>query len=191
MPSSLTVNHSSALVYSTRPRVSVYGTGGYRIKFSGFSWRHGYTRYWVARKGAPYYQVRLRGRICLPPSAPTPFNRLFRQAAALSLPRLHVTPGASTGILTCSAIGVAIRLGLRARLTLIRLTLIRKPWSFGERVSHPLYRYLYLHLLFHTLQNGSRHAFNAGWNAPLPMYAHPKASAGHLCPIIIHAKPLD
>ena len=27
LPSSLTVNHPSALVYSTRPRVSVYGTG--------------------------------------------------------------------------------------------------------------------------------------------------------------------
>ena len=27
LPSSLTVNHSSALVYSTRPPVSVYGTG--------------------------------------------------------------------------------------------------------------------------------------------------------------------
>ena len=31
LPSSLTVNHSSALVYSTRLRVSVYGTGTYRI----------------------------------------------------------------------------------------------------------------------------------------------------------------
>ena len=27
LPSSLTVNHSSASVFSTRPRVSVYGTG--------------------------------------------------------------------------------------------------------------------------------------------------------------------
>ena len=36
LPSSLTVNHSSALVYSTRLRVSVCGTGTTRIKFSGF-----------------------------------------------------------------------------------------------------------------------------------------------------------
>ena len=68
--------------------------------------------------------------------------------AALSLLRLHITPGGSNGILTVSAIGCAVRLPLRARLTLIRLALIRKPWSFGEGVSDPLYRYLYLHLLF-------------------------------------------
>ena len=53
------------------------------------------------------------------------------------------------------------------------------------------YRYLYLHLLFHTLQQGSRLTFNAEWNAPLPMFTHPKASVEYLCPIIIHAKLLD
>ena len=89
--------------------------------------------------------------------------------AALSLLRLHVTPEGSNGILTVSAIGIAVRLSLRTRLTLIRLALIRKPWSCGEQVSHLLYRYLYLHLLFHTLQNTSRYAFNAEWNAPLPI----------------------
>ena len=47
--------------------------------------------------------------------------------AALSLLRLHVTPEGSTGILTGSAIGLAVRLSLRTRLTLIRLALIRKP----------------------------------------------------------------
>ena len=73
-------------------------------------------------------------------------------------------------MLTRSAIGVAARLSLRSRLTLIRLALIRKPWSFGEGVSRPLYRYLYLHLLFQTLQRGSRLAFDADWNAPLPIY---------------------
>ena len=36
LPSSLTVNHPSALVYSTRPRVSVYGTGALRICLAGF-----------------------------------------------------------------------------------------------------------------------------------------------------------
>ena len=97
---------------------------------------------------ALYYQVRLSGRICLPQSTSTPFNQLFRQLAVLSLLRLHITHMISMGILTHSAIAYAIRLPLRARLTLIRLALIRKPWSFGEGVSDPLYRYLYLHLLF-------------------------------------------
>ena len=47
LPSSLTVNHSSALVYSTRLRVSVCGTGTLKIKFSGFSWEYAYTHYWI------------------------------------------------------------------------------------------------------------------------------------------------
>ena len=94
-------------------------------------------------------------------------------------------------MLTRSSIGLAARLSLRTRLTLIRLALIRKPWSFGEGVSRPLYRYLYLHLPFHTLQRASMRAFYAEWNAPLPTLACPTASATRLYPIIIHAPPLD
>ena len=129
LPSSLTVNLSSALVYSTRLRVSVWSTGAGTdmIKFSGFSWKYDYARCWIVPKDAPYSQVRLRHRICLAPSTPTPFNRLFRQPAALSRLRPHVTHVGSTGILTGSAIGLAVRLSLRTRLTLIRLALIRKP----------------------------------------------------------------
>ena len=66
------------------------------------------------------------------------------------------------------SIDYAVRLRLRSRLTLIRLALIRKPWSFGVRVSHPHYRYLCLHLLFQTLQHVLQHTFSADWNAPLP-----------------------
>ena len=124
-------------------------------------------------------------------SAPTPFNHLFRQMAGLSLFRLHITLYASKGILTFSSIGLAFRLILRTRLTLIRLALIRNPQSSGEGVSRPLYRYLYLHLLFQTLQNASRRTFDADWNAPLPIHKDPGASAVHLYPIIIHAGSLD
>ena len=169
LPSSLTVNHPSASVYSTRPRVSVYGTGGRVLKFSGFSRQHDYQRCRIAPKGAPYCQGRLSARTCLRGSAPTPFNRLFRQAAAVPLLRPRITHTASNGMLTVSAIGLAQRLILRTRLTLGRLTLPRKPWSCGGGASHPPYRYLYLHLPFHTLQSASRHAFDAEWNAPLPI----------------------
>ena len=72
-------------------------------------------------------------------------------------------------MLTVSSIGYALRLPLRSRLTLIRLALIRNPWSCGEGVSRPLCRYLYLHLLFRLLQRGSRHAFSGYRNAPLPI----------------------
>ena len=161
MPSSLTVIHPSASVYSTRPRVSVYGTGAVRVVRSGFSRRHAYPRYRPPQKGRAYYQVRIGGRICLTSSTPTPFNRPFRRTAAVSLPRPRVAPHGSDGIFTVSAIGIATRLSLRARLTLIRLALIRKPWSCGGGVSRPPYRYLYLHLLFQMLQHPSRDTFNA------------------------------
>ena len=67
------------------------------------------------------------------------------------------------------SIGLALRLILRTRLTLNRLSLFRKPWSSGGKVSHLPYRYLCLHLLFQTLQRASRPAFGADWNAPLPI----------------------
>ena len=66
------------------------------------------------------------------------------------------------------SIGVASRLALRSRLTLIRLALIRNPWSSGVGVSRPHYRYLFLHLLFRLLQQGSRLTFCGYRNAPLP-----------------------
>ena len=67
------------------------------------------------------------------------------------------------------AIGGPLRESLRSRLTLIRLALIRNPWSFGGRVSRPPYRYLFLHLLLRPLQQGSRLTFNDDRNAPLPI----------------------
>ena len=158
--------------------------------FRGFSREHDYLCYLVAR-GRPV----LSGSTVTAdlPTMPlsTPFNLLFRQQARVSLLRLLVTPYHSNGILTVSAIGYAVRLRLRARLTLIRLALIRNPWSFGERGSRPLYRSFYLHLLFHHLQHSSRKTFCGSWNAPLPIVADSTASVNGLCPIIIHAELLD
>ena len=45
---------------------------------------------------------------------------------------------------------------LRGRLTLLRLTLSRNPWSFGEGVSHPLYGYSCQHSHFRYLQDPSQ-----------------------------------
>ena len=144
-------------------------------------------------RASTQYTVRFDSSADLPTlSTSTPFNRLFRQSAGLSLFRLHITLYASKGILTFSSIGIAVRLSLRSRLTLIRLALIRNPQSSGEGVSRPLYRYLYLHLLFQTLQSALQHSFNADWNAPLPpLFLRPMASVVCLYPIIIHAPPLD
>ena len=150
--------------------MSVCSTGTYRFKFSGFSWKSDYVHIHSA-EALWYYQVQLKARICLCLSTSTLFNELFRQFAGLSLLRPHITSISSTGILTCSSIGFAIRLYLRPRLTLNRLALFRKPQSSGEGVSHPLYRYLYLHLLFLTLQHRLSYTFNADKNAPLPLYS--------------------
>ena len=63
------------------------------------------------------FRFQLGAWICLRTSLPTPFNLLFRQQAAVSLLRHHVAPYGSHGILTVSAIGLAVRLSLRTRLT--------------------------------------------------------------------------
>ena len=145
----------------------------------------------ASRERSAYCQVRLSRRTSLPRSTPTPFNRLFRQPAGLPLLRPRVTPWGSDGIFTVSSIGVAVRLSLRSRLTLIRLALIRRPWSFGGGGSRPPYRYSYLHLPFHALQSPSPGGLRRTWNAPLPRLAASAASARGLCPIIIHARSLD
>ena len=161
MPNSLTVNHSSALVCSTQLRVSVYGTGTLSIQrladFLGSLITH------ISDCASTLGTVGflLYRRICLPVLTHTAFNHLFRQMAVVSLLRPHITHISSTGILTRSSIGLAVRRNLRARLTLIRLALIRKPESFGVQVSHLHYRYLYLHLLFYTLQQKLSFTFNA------------------------------
>ena len=157
---------------------------------SGFSWEPDYHRYSIAR-GLSILSASARWADLPTRRLPTSFNLRFRRQAGVSLLRLHIAPISSNGIFTVSSIGCAVRLRLRARLTLIRLALIRKPWSFGGGVSRPPYRYSYLHLLFHALQQGSSLIFDAAWNAPLPCLATSTASADRLCPIIIHARSLD
>ena len=71
-------------------------------------------------------------------------------------------------------IDYAFRPHLRGRLTLRRLALRRNPWTFGERVSHPLCRYSCQHSHFRYLQPASRLTFTGLRNAPLPRAcAHP------------------
>ena len=81
----------------------------------------------LVRRPLRTVRFQLKRWICLPLSLPTPFNLLFRQEAAVSLLRRRVARHVSDGILTVSSIGLALRLILRTRLTLNRLTLFRKP----------------------------------------------------------------
>ena len=73
-------------------------------------------------------------------------------------------------------IDYALRPRLRVRLTLRGLALRRNPWSFGDRASHPVYRYSCLHSHFRYLHAPLPGRFTGLRNAPLPHAhsAHPK-----------------
>ena len=97
--------------------MSVCGTGAAWVKLSGFSREYDYPHYWILPKKTPYCQVQLGRWICLPSSTPTLFNEPFRRLAEVSLLRLRIAPKGSHGMLTVSAIALAVRLRLRTRLT--------------------------------------------------------------------------
>jgi hypothetical protein len=78
-----------------------------------------------------------------------------------------VTP-ARLGNIHPIPIDYGFRPRLRGRLTLRGLTLRRNPWTFGDRVSHSVYRYSCQHSHLPYLQHCSRNTFNGLGNAPLP-----------------------
>ncbi len=80
-----------------------------------------------------------------PPDQSNKIERHSQSVTAIRPTNINVVP-----------IDYAFRPRLRGRLTLLRLTLSRNPWSFGEGVSHPLYRYSCQHSHFRYLQQSSR-----------------------------------
>ena len=79
---------------------------------------------------------------------------------------------------------------LRGRLTLLRLTLSRNPWSFGERVSHPLYRYSCQHSHFRYLQEPSRVSLHrlTERSATTPLQEESSASVHGFSPVTFSAQ---
>ena len=69
------------------------------------------------------------------------------QSDKIELPSRSVTTSRPRNI-NLVPIDYAFRPRLRGRLTLLRLALSRNPWTFGERVSHPLCRYSCQHSHF-------------------------------------------
>ena len=63
-------------------------------------------------------------------------------------------------------IDYAFRPRLRGRLTLLRLALSRNPWTFGDRVSHPVCRYSCQHSRFRSLHRMPHGP--ASQSAPVP-----------------------
>ena len=159
------MNLSSTFGYSPRPPVSVSGTGACGLQLSGFS-----------REPAPRDSPLGRGLAVLsglgtpgdfPPGArPTSLQRALPSARTRFAPPSPPRSRSRRRNLQRLPIGLAPRLSLRPRLTLIRLALIRNPWSSGGRVSRPPSRYLCLHLLFHPLQHPSRGTFDGDGMLP-------------------------
>ena len=110
LPSSFNIVLSSALVFSTCPPVSVWGT---------------------------VYMVEL-----FPGTASLPLQSNKKEPLTRSVTTTRY------GNINPFPIDYAFLPRLRGRLTLLRLTLSRKPWTFGERVSHSLYRYSCQHSHF-------------------------------------------
>ena len=167
LPSSLATDHSSAFGFSPRPPVSVSGTGRQWRSLEVFLGSMVTTAV-RSPEGPRYYHVRDRPGD-LPPRLPYTLQRTLPSVRGSFTPPSLLRTTAGCWNVDQLSIAFALRLMLRPRLTLNRLSLFRKPWSFGEKVSHLLYRYLCLHLLFQTLQHASRRAFCAVWNAPLPV----------------------
>ena len=155
-------------------------------------------RPWLPRNGAPFFRsyggnlpssfnivlssalvcstsppVSVSGTVLMPalfpgtPSLPTQSDKHGQLTAFVTLGRpwnINQVP-----------IGYGFRPHLRGRLTLRGLALRRNPWTFGERVSHPLCRYSCQHSHFRYLQQTSRSTFAGLRNAPLPCAcAHPQ-----------------
>ena len=101
LPSSFAGHHSSALGFSPRLPVSVYGTVSVSDPHRGFSRQHGVSDFVARRPRDHALAFGMEERIYLPPP-PTRFNPHFQSWAHLSF---CVTPGSTphggTGMLTC------------------------------------------------------------------------------------------
>ncbi len=162
--------------------MSVCGTGLHRLELSGFSWEHGYLRYRRARRLAVLSGLGRPGGFAYRTYTYPLQPRIPSRGGSFTSPSPHRSNEGYWNV-DQLPIGIALRLSLRSRLTLIRLALIRKPWSIGVRVSRPHYRYLCLHLLFQTLQGPSQAPFAAVGMLPyLPCKHGTGASAAHLMP---------
>ena len=146
---------------------------------SGFSREPVYILFALCMHAA-YFQVPLKGWICLPLSSRTPFNRLFRQPAGLSLLRPHIAPASSNGILTVSSICYPDPINVDQE------TLVFRRGGFSPPLS-----LLIPTFAFPNTPTGIDPDLLRLWNAPLPSITRSTASVNALCPIIIHARSLD
>ena len=161
---------------------------------SGFSREHVSARCPLAPGGSRYCRVSAARRICLPDVKPTSLQRAIPSARGVSTSPSPRRPRAGCRNLDRLSIGIAVRLTLRPRLTLIRLALIRNPWSYGGGGFTPPLSLLIPTFAFQVPPEGLAPRLRRLPECSptdAPIRGHPTASAAGLCPIIIHAGPLD
>ena len=154
LPSSLTRGLSSALEFSSGPPVSVCGTSVNNNRVRSFSWKHGIGE---LLGDCPLHRTsETRDDVCrcrVLSSLPTCLNRKTSHPAHLTF---SVPTDAQTRHWRCRNINLlsidyAFRPRLRSRLTRGGKSWPRKPWAYGERVSHTFCRYSCQHLLLKSL----------------------------------------
>ena len=101
LPSSLAADHSSALGYSPRLPVSVYGTGCINLKLRSFSRESVTGHYLFSLAASEYCRGSAQLRIYQKLSTPTHFNPNIRHRANLSPLRPSIAIYTGTRILTC------------------------------------------------------------------------------------------
>ena len=165
--------HSSTLGCSPPPPVSVYGTGRHALDGSAVFlqvWLPGLSR----RANAPR-TVGFRSPYGLQRGIPSP--------RACVTPRSRSAPHGVFRNLDRMSITIPSRVTLSPRLTLIRLTLFRKPWVFGVGISIPIvvtHAYIFL-----SGRSSNPHGSPSTPSAMLPYHCTPvqsRASAVVLMP---------
>ena len=163
MPSSLTRVLSSALVFSTHPPESVWGTvtsASIQSQLFLEAWDESLQSYGHDITSQPIVPR------FYPTKRPTCLNQDNHRLADLPFSVPAIAPQRWYGNIDPFPIGFAFRLYLRGRLTLPGLSLDRNPWVFGEEDFHLLYRYSCQHSHFHTLHRPSRDCFTAYGTLP-------------------------
>ena len=146
LPSSFTRVLSCALVFSTRLPVSVYGTVLYKLWLAAFPGSLASVTS-LCLMARTTYQLSVEkpdlpgfSTFLTVPGLPAPGSPSFL--------RPHITTYKKSRTINLVPIDYALQPRLRGRLTLLRLTSCRNPWTSGVRVFYPHYRYSCQHSHF-------------------------------------------
>ena len=154
--------HSSTLGSSPHPPVSVYGTGRHTLNDNMIFLQVCLP----ALSGLPKLPgtVGFQSPYVLQPSIPS--------GGGSVTPRSHIVLYSGYRNINRLSIRYASRLLLSPRLTLIRLTLFRKPWVFGVRISiRIVVTYAYI---FFSRRSSTPHGTPSTPTGMLPYHAYPR-----------------